>query len=99
MPKGKSRGAFERARRTYAFALARGRSYISSTLTATTEERAIYETLAEFRQTYGEAELVVFQTLLAEELRRHDRNEVAEAVVRFSFPRPGPTGSLGDCKQ
>ncbi|MGF6266941.1 hypothetical protein OKW49_007935 [Paraburkholderia youngii] len=86
MPKGKSRDvAFMHARQAYVLELARGRSYISSTLTARTEERAICETLAEFRETYGEAELAVFQKLLAEELRRHDRNEAAEAVARFSY--------------
>ncbi|WP_027801789.1 hypothetical protein [Paraburkholderia dilworthii] len=89
MRKGKSRGAVSAsARIAYALELARGSSHISSTLTPETEQRAIGETLAGFCETYGEAELAVFQELLAEELRRRARHETALAVISFRLFSP-----------
>jgi hypothetical protein len=89
MPRGKTGGAaMANARAAYVLELARGCSYISSTLTTDTRNRAIAEVLAEFRELYGEREETLFQKLLAEDLERRGNPDAASAVVAFKFISP-----------
>ncbi|MEA3087393.1 MAG: hypothetical protein QOC89_5090 [Paraburkholderia sp.] len=76
------------ARAAYVLELARGCSYISSTLTTDTRNRAIAEVLAEFRELYGERQETLFQKLLAEDLERRGKPDAASAVVAFKFISP-----------
>ncbi|MEA3128591.1 MAG: hypothetical protein QOF46_386 [Paraburkholderia sp.] len=76
------------ARAAYVLELARGCSYISSTLTTDTRNRAIAEVLAEFRGLYGERQETLFQKLLAEDLERRGKPDAASAVVAFKFISP-----------
>jgi hypothetical protein len=86
MPKAKSGGAAAAsARLAYLLKLARGSSHIGSTLTPESEQRAIAETLAEFCQVYGDAQVALFQQLLAEELRHRGKRDAAAAVAHFKF--------------
>ncbi|WP_323047542.1 hypothetical protein [Paraburkholderia sp.] len=89
MPRGKTGGAaMANARAAYVLELARGCSYISSTLTTDTRNRAIAEVLAEFRELYGERQETLFQKLLAEDLERRGKPDAASAVVAFKFISP-----------
>jgi hypothetical protein len=84
MPKGKSSAAaVASARLAYGLELARGCSHISSTLSAETENSAIVETLTQFCELYGDADLALFQKLLAEELRQRGKKEASLAVAQF----------------
>ncbi|HEX7935220.1 MAG TPA: hypothetical protein VF573_19380 [Paraburkholderia sp.] len=86
MPKGKSSGsALASARFEYSLELARGSSYIGSTLTPETEERAIAETIKQFCVLYGEAQVTLFQKILAEELQHRGNQHAALAVAQFKF--------------
>lgn len=76
------------ARTAYVLELARGCSYIGSTLSSETRSRAIAEVLGEFREQYGEREETLFQKLLAEDLQRRDKPDAASAVVAFKFISP-----------
>jgi hypothetical protein len=76
------------ARAAYVLELARGCSYISSTLSADTRNRAIAEVLGEFRELYGEREETLFQKLLAEDLQRRGKPDAASAVVAFKSIGP-----------
>jgi hypothetical protein len=89
MPRGKTDGAaMANARATYVLELARGCSYISSTLSPDTRNRAIAEVFGEFRELYGEREETLFQKLLAEDLQRRGKPDAASAVVAFRFTSP-----------
>ena len=89
MPREKTGvAAMVNARAAYVLELARGCSYISSTLTTDTRNRAIAEVLAEFRELYGEREETLFQKLLAEDLERRGNPDAASAVVAFKFISP-----------
>lgn len=86
MPSGKTGdAAIAKARATYMLELARGCSYISSTLTPETRGRAIAEIFGEFRELYGDQELTIFRTLLVEDLTRRRKQDAASAVVNFKF--------------
>ncbi|WP_025600014.1 hypothetical protein [Burkholderia sp. WSM2230] len=86
MPKAKSGGAaVASARLAYLLELARGSSHISSTLTPESERRAIVETLTEFCELYGQAQVALFQQLLAEELRQRGKRDTAGTVAQFKF--------------
>lgn len=76
------------ARAAYALELARGCSYISSTLGPETRDSAIAEVLGEFRELYGEQEGTLFQKLLAEDLQRRSRPNAAAAILAFIFISP-----------
>jgi hypothetical protein len=73
------------ARAAYALELARGCSYISSTLSPGTRNRAITEIFGEFRELYGDREISLFQKLLVEDLQRRGQRDAASAVVDFQF--------------
>jgi hypothetical protein len=89
MPQGNTGGAtMVDARATYVLELARGCSYISSTLSPETRDSAIAEVLGEFRELYGEQEGILFQRLLAEDLQRRGRPNAAAAVLAFKFISP-----------
>ncbi|MGQ7932381.1 hypothetical protein [Paraburkholderia sp. D1E] len=77
--------AIVNARAAYVLELARGCSHIGSTLTPDTRERAIAEVLVEFRELYGERELVLFQKLLIEDLQRRGKWDAVVAVAADSF--------------
>ncbi|WP_236721033.1 hypothetical protein [Paraburkholderia phytofirmans] len=86
MPRGKTGGAaMANARTAYVLELARGCSYISSTLSPDTRNSAIAEVLGEFRKLYGEREETLFQKLLAEDLQRRGEGDAALAVLAFKF--------------
>ncbi|MFM0404679.1 hypothetical protein [Paraburkholderia aspalathi] len=89
MPREKTDGAsMADARTTYVLELARGCSYISSTLSSHTRSSAIAEVLGEFRELYGEREETLFQKLLAEELQRRGKPVAASEVLAFRFIGP-----------
>jgi hypothetical protein len=72
--------ALARARVAYMLELARGCSYISSTLTPETLDRAVAEVLGDFLKAYGTQNLGVFQKLLAQDLERRGNRKAASAV-------------------
>ncbi|WP_374954970.1 hypothetical protein [Paraburkholderia sp. BL21I4N1] len=74
-----------KARATYLLELARGCSYVDSTLSPDTGDRAIAEIISEFRELYGDQELAIFRKLLAENLRRRGKQDAASAVVNFKL--------------
>ena len=76
------------ARAAYVLELARGCSYISSTLSPDTRNSAIAEVLGEFRKQYGERDETLFQKLLAEDLQRRGNPDAAATVLEFKFIRP-----------
>lgn len=84
MPTGKSNAALANARAAYAVELARGRSYISSTLTPASRNRAIKEVILEFCRIYGKRELILFQTLLSEDLQQRGESDASTAVLDFT---------------
>ncbi|MCP2091345.1 UNVERIFIED_ORG: hypothetical protein J2Y81_007432 [Paraburkholderia sediminicola] len=89
MPREKTDGAaMANARIAYVLELARGCSYISSTLSSDTRRSAIAEVLGEFRELYGEREETLFQKLLAEELQRRGKPVAASEVLAFRFIGP-----------
>ncbi|WP_165847968.1 hypothetical protein [Paraburkholderia lacunae] len=65
----------------YVLELARGSSYIASTLTPATLRAAIVEACREFREQYGADKVHIFRELLARSLEKRD-NRKAAAVVR-----------------
>ncbi|MFL9891131.1 hypothetical protein [Paraburkholderia sp. RL17-381-BIF-C] len=85
MARGKISAAVGNARSAYALELARGRSYIGSTLTPATRSNAITEVFAEFVELYGDRELALFQKLLAEDLQRQGQPDASLAVLEFKF--------------
>lgn len=74
------------ARADYVLELARGRSYVSSTLSPDTRNRAIVEVFGEFCELYGDRELALFQKLLIEDLQGRGEQDAASAVADFKFP-------------
>jgi hypothetical protein len=66
--------------------LARGSSYIASTLTPATQAAAIAEVLNEFRSQYGADRLLIFRDLLAESVKNRNDARAAEAVLNFELP-------------
>ncbi|MFM0059421.1 hypothetical protein [Paraburkholderia phytofirmans] len=66
--------------------LARGSSYIASTLTPKTQQAAIAEVLKGFREQHGTDTLLIFRELLAESLRNRKHKLAAEAVLNFKLP-------------
>ncbi|ACD16537.1 hypothetical protein [Paraburkholderia phytofirmans] len=66
--------------------LARGSSYIASTLTPATQQAAIAEVLNEFREQHGADTLLIFRDLLAESLTDRQHKLAAEAVLNFKLP-------------
>jgi hypothetical protein len=60
--------------------LARGSSYIASTLSPATQQVAIAEVLHEFRLQHGADRLFIFRDLLAESLEKRDNRSAAQAV-------------------
>lgn len=64
----------------YGLALARGSSYIASTLTPCSRGRAIAEVVEDFVNQHGEDDLPVFLERLAERLKQRDAAPAAEAV-------------------
>lgn len=85
MPQGNTGGGMANARTNYVLELARGCSYISSTLSLDTQSSAIAEVLGEFRELYGEREEAFFQKLLAEDLQHRGKRRAASAVLAFRF--------------
>ena len=73
-------------RSTYMMELARGSSYIASTLTPATQRAAIAEVLNEFREQHGADTLLIFRDLLAESLKDRQHKLAAEAVLNFKLP-------------
>ncbi|MFL9916307.1 hypothetical protein PQR75_13115 [Paraburkholderia fungorum] len=73
------------ARAAYVLELARGCSYISSTLSPDTRHSAIAEVLGEFRELYGDREEKLFRKLLAEDLQSRGKRDAASAVLAFKF--------------
>jgi hypothetical protein len=73
------------ARAAYVLELARGCSYISSTLSPDTRNRAIAEVVGEFRELYGEQEETLFRVLLGEDLQGRGKRDAASAVLAFKF--------------
>ena len=73
-------------RSTYMVELARGSSYIASTLTPATQQAAIAEVLNGFREQHGADTLLIFRELLAESLRNRMDKLAAEAVLNFKLP-------------
>jgi hypothetical protein len=73
-------------RSTYMMDLARGSSYIASTLTPATQQAAIAEVLNGFRAQYGVDTLLIFRDLLAESLKNRQDTLAAEAVLSFELP-------------
>ncbi|MFM0009680.1 hypothetical protein PQR46_07440 [Paraburkholderia sediminicola] len=89
MPQEKTGGAARvNIRTTYVLELARGCSYISSTLSPDTRNSAIVEVLSEFRELYGEQEEILFRKLLAEDLQSRGKQDAASAVLAFKFISP-----------
>jgi hypothetical protein len=89
MAREKTDGAgMANARVAYVLELARGCSYISSTLSPDTRISAIAEVLGEFRELHGEREEKLFQKLLAEDLQRRGKPDAASAVLAFKFISP-----------
>ena len=76
------------ARAAYVLELARGCSYISSTLSPDTRNSAIAEVLGEFRKQYGERDETLFQKLLAEDLQRRGNPDAAATVLELKVIRP-----------
>jgi hypothetical protein len=86
MPRGRTHGIdIANARTAYELDLARGCSYIISTLTADARDRAVAEVLREFRELYGDGDLPLFKELLVEVLQRRGERDAAFAVVDFKF--------------
>ena len=83
---GKTVGAaMANARAAYMLELARGRSYVSSTLSPATRNRAIAEIFGEYCELYGDRELALFRSLLVEDLQRRGEWDAASAVADFKF--------------
>lgn len=73
-------------RSTYLVDLARGSSFIASTLTPATQRAAIAEVLEEFRTQHGVEKLLIFRELLAESLEKRQNPLAAQAVLSFESP-------------
>ncbi|MFM0554406.1 hypothetical protein P0D69_26000 [Paraburkholderia sediminicola] len=72
-------------RSTYMMDLARGSSYIASTLTPATQQAAIAEVLDGFRAQHGADRLLIFRDLLAESLKNRKDTLAAQAVLSFDL--------------
>jgi hypothetical protein len=76
-------------RSIYLHELARGCSYISSTLGADSQYAAIADVLREFGRQYGKEKIALFRDLLAESLEDRGNVDAAQAVRNFA-PRERP---------
>lgn len=88
MPKGQHRSQQAEKnlyRSAYLMELARGSSYIASTLTPATQHRAIAEVMHEFCTQYGADKLFIFRDLLAESLKDRNNLPAAQAVLSFEL--------------
>ncbi|WP_293043009.1 hypothetical protein [Paraburkholderia sp.] len=65
----------------YGLELARGSSYIASTLTLQSRATAIAEVIDGFVAQYGDVDLAIFLEVLADRLDRRGAHEAAEAVT------------------
>jgi hypothetical protein len=74
-------------RSTYVVELARGSSYIASTLSPESLHAAIAEVLRDFTLQYGADTLALFRELLAESLEDRGNHRAAQAVCDFEPPR------------
>ncbi|NML31187.1 hypothetical protein [Paraburkholderia antibiotica] len=81
---GRQAAAKHQYRSIYRLELARGSSYIASTLSPESLRAAIAEVLREFGRQYGEDKLPVFRDLLAESLEDRDDANAARAVRNFA---------------
>jgi hypothetical protein len=77
-----SNGVLAQGRVLYMVELARGSSYIASTRTDDTLNRAIAEVIAEFSQTRDAKELAVFLQLLALDVEKRGHYQGASALRR-----------------
>jgi hypothetical protein len=73
----------EQHRSIYLVELARGSSFIASTLTPVTQRAAITEVMSEFSERYGTEHLSIFRELLAESLVKRRSPLAAQAVLEF----------------
>ncbi|HTR07335.1 MAG TPA: hypothetical protein VMJ11_11915 [Paraburkholderia sp.] len=84
MKKGKSKSVASAAyRQLYMAELARGGSYIASTLSDASERAAVLDVVKEFCGRYGSRDLAVFMELLAQTLEGRNRPAAASAIRRF----------------
>ncbi|WP_233830261.1 hypothetical protein [Paraburkholderia sp. ZP32-5] len=86
MTRGRKHGRVadkQQYRSIYVVELARGSSYIASTLSAESLHAAIAEVLRDFALQYGDDALPLFRELLAESLE--DRGNVAAAQAVWDF--------------
>ncbi len=84
MKKGKLKGAASAAyRRLYMAELARGGSYIASTLSDASERAAVLDVMREFSDRHGNKDLAVFMELLAQRLEERNRPAAASVVRRL----------------
>lgn len=84
MKKGNSRGVASAAcRQLYMAELARGGSYIASTLSVTSERAAVLDVVREFCGRYGSNDLTVFMELLAQVLEGRNRATAANVIRRL----------------
>ena len=74
-------------RSIYVLELARGSSYIASTLSPGSLHAAIAEVLRDFTLQYGEDALPLFRELLAESLEDRGNDGAAHAVWDFELPQ------------
>ncbi|MBN3847266.1 MULTISPECIES: hypothetical protein [Burkholderiaceae] len=86
MPRGRKPG--RQAEKThcrllYLLELARGSSYVASTLTPESQHAAIAEVLREFSQQHDADKLPMFRELLAERLQERGDLDAAQAVLSF----------------
>jgi hypothetical protein len=82
--KNRADATMAQSRLIYMLELARGSSYIASTRTPQSLNRAITEVLDGFCQVYGSAARGVFQELLAREVGQRGHREAALAVSVFA---------------
>ena len=81
MRKGKSKSVASAAyRQLYMAELARGGSYIASTLSVTSEQAAVLDVAREFCGRYGNNDLAVFMELLAQILEGRNRSAAASVI-------------------
>ncbi|CAB3788463.1 hypothetical protein LMG28688_02694 [Paraburkholderia caffeinitolerans] len=84
MKKGNSRRVASAAcRQLYMAELARGGSYIASTLSVTSERAAVLDVVREFCGRYGSNDLTVFMELLAQVLEGRNRAAAANVIRRL----------------
>lgn len=84
MKKGNLKGVASAAcRQLYMAELARGGSYIASTLSVASERAAVLDVVREFCGRYGSNDLAVFMELLAQILEGRSRPAAASVIRRL----------------